>query len=200
MKKTIITGLDIGSSKICATIAELKSQDDFRILGAATYESKGLSGGGVSDLRKLTDSIFSSLSAVEDEAGKKAHNVIVNVGGPHVNGSSYEAALSISSLPRIVIRRDVNRVNNVAKDLSISLGEEPIHIVPLGYSLDAQEGIENPLGLYGTKLKTRLYIISCASNLIRNITKAVNNAGYEISNIAYSGLAASHVLSDEEKT
>ena len=200
MKRKIITGLDIGTSKVCATIAELKENGELSILGAGLAPCSVLSEGVVSDLDKLTDSVASALETAEDKAKVKAHNVFANAGGIFVKGNSYDGAFLYSTTPRAVIKRDVNKVINIAKDLSVSLGEDPIHLIPLIYSLDNQEGIENPLGLYGAKLKVRLYIITCASNIIKNIAKAISHAGYEMADIIYSGIATSCVLSDEEKS
>ena len=199
MRKNIITGLDIGSSKVCCTIARVKDKGKLDILGTGLSKTNGITRGFVSDLDKLTDSIASSISLAEDSANIKACNIIANAGGPSVKGSSYDGALSLSYIPRIITKRDVSKVINIARDLSVSLGEEPMHLIPLGFTLDNQEAIENPVGLYGVKLKVKLYIITCATNLLRNITRAVNHAGYEVKDIIYSGNAASYVLSEDEK-
>lgn len=207
MKKNIVTGLDIGGSKVSAVIAEVKEKSaPFNILGAGEARSSGMWHGTVSNLANLTDSIAAALSAAEEKAGLKgralikAHNIIANVGGPSVKGGVYEGAIFLSHVPRVVTRRDINKVIGIARDLSISLGEEPVHLIPFGYTLDNQEGIENPLDLYGVKLKVKLYIVSSATNLIRNIAKAVNNAGYEAKEIVYTGIANSSMLDDEEKS
>jgi len=200
MRKKIITGLDIGTSKICAAIAEITQAGKINIRGIGVSPCDSVSGGVVSNLDKLTDSIAAALGTAEEKAKFRAHNIIANIGGGAVKGGSFEGALRFSSMPRGVLSRDIRKVIGVAKDLSVSLGEDSLHLIPLGYTLDSQDGIENPLGLYGTRLRVKLYIITCMTNLLRNIHKAVNHTGYELKEVIYTGMATSRLLSDEEKT
>ncbi|MBL7068488.1 MAG: cell division protein FtsA [Candidatus Omnitrophica bacterium] len=198
--RNIMTGLDIGTSKICAAIAGVSPDGKIEIRGIGLAEAKGINKGFVSSLDKLIDSVSTAVKAAEDEAGVKAHNVVTNISGSSVAGKLNEGLVHLSRRGREITRRDINGAIETTKNISLTLERDFLYCVPQEFVVDDNAGVEDALGLFGTKLKVRLYVITALATHIQNISKAVSYAGYELTDIVPTLVAsASCILRDEHK-
>ncbi|MBW2083585.1 MAG: cell division protein FtsA, partial [Deltaproteobacteria bacterium] len=68
MAEEIIVGLDIGTTKICAVVAEARP-DDVEIIGMGTYPSEGLRKGVVINIEHTVNSIKEAVEEAETMAG-----------------------------------------------------------------------------------------------------------------------------------
>ncbi len=197
--KNVITGLDIGTSKICAAIAEITPDQRCEVRGVGLADAKGVNKGFVSNLDKLIDSITRAVQSAEEKTGIKAHNVITNISGASVSGGLHEGLMPLSRRGREVAKRDIAKVIEMAKHISFSLEKGFLYAAPQEFVVDDNDGIENPLGLFATKLKVKLYVITSLLSHIQNISKAVSYAGYELLDIIPTTVASpSGVLKDED--
>ena len=190
MKNSLVTGLDIGTSKICAAIACTHQDDGVQIKGIGLADAKGINKGFVSNLDKLIDSVNKAVRSAEEKAGLAAHNVVANISGPSIAGSLCEGLIPLARRGREITRNDISRVIEITKDTSLSLERDLLYAVPHEFIVDDNNGIENPLGLFGTKLKVKLYVITALATHLQNISKAINYAGYELLDIVPTAIAA----------
>ncbi|HOD55589.1 MAG TPA: cell division protein FtsA, partial [Candidatus Cloacimonadota bacterium] len=158
MKERIITGIDIGSSKISSVIASINNDNKLQICGMGTSPSEGISNGKVQDLKVFSDAIHNALSIAEKVAGFEADNLYVSIAGPHIMFKVTQGRISLASGqgPSEIEQIHVEQViNDAVLDLKRHISNdkyEIIHCIPQYYTIDSQENILNPIGMIGYAL------------------------------------------------
>ena len=195
---TTILGIDIGSSKICAIIAE-KSDDEIKILGAGIAKSQGLKKGIITNIELASKSIKNALNDAKRVAGTQYEKVIVSISGAYTKSIDSSGVVNIPN--RDIGVREINRAMQMADhNANIPNEYEKLHILPYNFKVDDQEFIEDPLGMSGARLEVQTHIITAQKSSLSNLEKAVKSAGVEIDNIVLGGYASSiAVLNDDEK-
>jgi cell division protein FtsA len=179
-KETIITGLDIGSSKVSAVMAEIDRGGAFRVLSHVTMPSKGMVKGAFLDLSESVDVVSKVLAAIRSKTLKRPSNIYVNITGLSVKGSRSRGMVPLALRGREVTKRDIDRCIDVASTVHLPFDREIIHKVVQNFSVDDQPWINCPLGLYASRLSSEVYIITASVNHIQNLYKCVNNTGYDV--------------------
>ncbi len=195
---TTILGIDIGSSKICAIIAE-KSDDDIKILGAGIAKSQGLKKGIITNIELASKSIKNALNDAKRVAGTQYEKVVVSISGAYTKSIDSSGIVNIPN--RDIGIREINRAMQMADhNANIPNEYEKLHILPYNFKVDDQEFIDDPLGMNGARLEVQTHIITAQKSSLSNLEKAVKSAGVEIDNIVLGGYASSiAVLNEDEK-
>ncbi len=194
----LIVALDIGTTKVCAIVAEIKSPDEINVLGVGTHPSNGLKKGAVVNIDKTIESIKSAVDQAEDMSGCEIRNVYVGVAGGHVQGMSGHGMITLKS--KEVTAPDVDRAIESASAVMIPSDREVLHVIPQEYIVDGQSGIKDPVGIYGMKLETKVHIVTGQITAAQNLVKCVHNAGMDVSDMVLEQIASSEaVLSNDEK-
>jgi len=195
---TTILGIDIGSSKICAIIAE-KNGDDIKILGAGIAKSQGLKKGIITNIELASKSIKNALNDAKRVAGTQYEKVIVSISGAYTKSIDSSGVVNIPN--RDIDIKVINRAMQMADhNANIPNEYEKLHILPYNFKVDDQEFIEDPLGMSGARLEVQTHIITAQKSSLSNLEKAVKSAGVEIDNIVLGGYASSiAVLNEDEK-
>jgi cell division protein FtsA len=198
MKKKIFCGLDIGNSKLAAILARVEKQR-IHIIGNEILPVKGLSRGVVKDLAGLAD----CAQAVLDKLRKKTKikDIFVSVNGEYVSARASFAAFALSEgTNHHVSLSDIKYLRRQARLLGSRIDETLLHEFPQDYILDGAHSTFSPLGLLAKKIQLNSYLLSAPQALTGNIETALRQAGYEVQEIVYSGIASSFsVLSEQEK-
>lgn len=193
----IIVGLDIGTTKVCAIVAEVK-EGRLEIIGVGSSNSSGLKNGVVVNIENTVDSITKAVEEAELMAGYQIQEVVVGIAGSHIRGLNSKGIVAIKS--REVARQDVDRVISAAKTIAIPLESEVIHVIPQEFIVDDQDDIKHPVGMSGLRLEARVHIVSASSIAVQNIVKCANKAGLDVSDIILEQIASSEaVLTEDEK-
>jgi len=199
-ESNMIVGLDIGTTKICAIIAELLDDGGLDIIGVGTSPSKGLRKGVVINIEVTVDSIKRALEEAELMAGVDVHSVFVGIAGGHIKGINSRGVIAVSSKSREITPKDVERVIDAAKAVALPVDREVIHVLPQEFIVDGQGGIKEPLGMTGVRLESEVHIVTGAVTSAQNIIKCCNRAGLEVQDIVLQQLASSlSTLSSDEK-
>lgn len=198
----LVAGLDIGSAKTTAVIAEvvgdLPKHPSLRILGVGQSRTTGLRRGVVSDIEETTRAIQKAMTDAERMAGAQVPAVYVGIAGEHVQAMSSHGVAAVGG-PEIT-RADVDRVNDVARAQAIPPDRELLHAIPQEYTVDRNQGIRDPIGMIGTRLETEMYLVTIGASPAMNLRKAVERAGYQIKGLVLEPLAsAAATLTDDEK-
>lgn len=195
---TTILGIDIGSSKICAIIAE-KDGDDIKILGAGISKSQGLKKGIITNIEHASKSIKNALNDAKRVAGTQYEKVIVSISGAYTKSVSSSGVVNIPN--RDIGIREINRAMQMADhNANIPNEYEKLHILPYNFKVDGQEFIEDPQGMSGARLEVKTHIITAQKSSLSNLEKAIKSAGVDIDNIVLSAYASSiAVLNEDEK-
>lgn len=197
----IIVGLDIGTTKICAVVGEI-SQNEINIIGIGTYSSKGLKKGVVVDIESTVASIKKAVEEAELMAGCEIRDVYVGIAGSHISGFNSHGIIAIKGSEKgsEVLKQDIDRVIEAARAVAIPTDREIVHVLPQGYAVDYQKGIQNPVGMTGVRLEADVHIVTGSVTSVRNIVKCANRAGLDVKDIVLESIASSEaVVMKEEK-
>jgi len=202
MRANLITGLDIGTSKTCAVIAELVSdgrrRPELKILGVGQARTTGVRREVVTHIEETTDTIRKAVKEAELMAGVTVDRVWAGISGEHVEASSSLGVVAVGKDE--ITANDLRRVHEVARAVALPPDRESLHAIPQEYIVDHQRGIKDPIGMSGVRLETEVYLVTCSSTVATNIRKAVSRAGYGVQALVLSPLAAARaVLTEDEK-
>ena len=194
-----VLGLDVGTTKICAAIAEV-GNGPARVMGVGTAPSEGLRRGVVVDVDKTVDSIRRAVSQAEVMAGSSVDMAWVGIAGEHVRTFESRGAVAVEGRGHEVAPLDRERAIAAARTVAIPFDQEVLHVIPQGFVLDEQDGIRNPVGMFGVRLETSVYMVTGAVTSVQNLCRSVERAGLEVADIILESLASSQgVLTDDER-
>jgi cell division protein FtsA len=200
-KEKIITGIDIGSTKITTTVASV-SESKVSIIGVSgAITSKGINKGNVIDIDSATEAISASIDKAERMAGVSISNAFVTVNGSHIENLNSHGVVAVSPTQTSEIsKEDVARVIEAAQAVSLPSTREIMHVIPRDFSVDSQEGIKDPIGMSGVRLEVETNIIHGSATAMGNIVKCVNRLNINVEELVYNGVASAEaVLTDTEK-
>jgi cell division protein FtsA len=196
-KEDLIVGLDIGTTKICAVVAE-PTASGVDVIGIGTHPSRGLRKGVVVDIDATVDSIKHAVEEAELMADCEISSVYAGIAGGHIEGFNSHGIVAVKD--REVTDNDVRRVIDAAKAVAIPMDREVIHVIPQEYIIDDQDGIREPLGMSGVRLEAKIHIVTAAVTSAQNIVKCANKAGLNVVDIVLEPLASAEaVLADDER-
>ncbi|MBN2452809.1 MAG: cell division protein FtsA [Candidatus Omnitrophica bacterium] len=198
-KPSVVTGLDIGSSKIAAVMALIGKDGGFEILSHATVDSHGVSKGMVTDVSSLTESVTKALAKLKSGPDRRCGEIYVNVSGGDLKGTRSAGMVPISLRGREITRSDINKSIDAAGTIHLPFDREIVHRIVRGFSIDDQPWIKNPFGLYASRLACEIFVITANSNHIQSIYKCVNDAGYDVKEVVFTGVADGMSLLDKNQ-
>ncbi|MDP3790603.1 MAG: hypothetical protein Q8R38_00980 [Candidatus Omnitrophota bacterium] len=188
-KSTIITGLDISSSKVSTLAMEIFGDGHSAVLAYESQPSKGVSRGGFSDIAQASNSVAKVLTRLCEKIGRPPDNIYANVSGDSIRAERSKGMVPISSRGREITQSDISRCIDAASTIRLTFDREIIHKIVLNFSIDDQSSIKNALGLYASRLYCEVYMVTANLNHIQNMYKCVNDAGYDLKEVVYSGVA-----------
>ncbi|PIS09136.1 cell division protein FtsA [Candidatus Beckwithbacteria bacterium CG10_big_fil_rev_8_21_14_0_10_34_10] len=200
-KGKIISGIDIGTSKITTVIAsQMEETDKVNVIGVATYPSAGLRKSQIVDIEEAIGAITQSVEAAERMAGCSIAKAFISINGSHVKSQNSKGVVAVAEPEGEIIMDDISRVVEAARAISLPTSREILHVIPRDFIVDSQEGIKDPLGMTGVRLEVETHIVTGSSTAMKNLVKCVQELGIDIESLVFSGLAASEsVLTDTEK-
>jgi cell division protein FtsA len=194
-----ILGIDIGSTKVCAIIAQKSDTGDTKILGVGIAKSQGLKKGIITNIDLASKSIKSAIVEAKRAAGMQFERVVVSVSGSYAKSMDSSGIVNIPN--REIGIKEITRAMQVADyNAAIPQEHEKLHVLPYNFIVDGQEFIEDPLGMNGSRLEVQVHIITAQRSSLTNLKKAVKLAGVEIDNLVLNAYASSiAVLGYDEK-
>ena len=199
-----LVALDLGSSRTRVLVAEVFPGEEeilpVRFRGFGEVESGGWRKGTIASLEQVAASVRKAAELAEEMAGVAGESAVVGIGGPHTQGFSTRADLTLSARPREVTRADVRRVMEPARRVPLPPNREILHLIPREFTLDSQDGIRDPIGLYGSRLEAQVHILTGSVAATQNVVTAVNHAGILVETMVAESLATGEaVLTPEER-
>ncbi|HWJ75006.1 cell division protein FtsA [Mesorhizobium sp. BR1-1-16] len=181
-KATIVSILDVGSSKVCCLIAKLKPRElgdvlpgrthAVEVLGIGHQRSRGIKSGVVVDLDKAEQAIRLAVDAAERMAGVTVESLIVNVSCGRLSSEVYSASVSLTG--HEVVENDIKRVLAAGREHTVTPERAPIHSLPIGYAIDGNGGIRDPRGMLGERLGVDMHIVTGESAPLRNLELCIS--------------------------
>lgn len=185
---TTFLGIDIGSTQICAVIAE-KDDVGMKVLGAGVAKSHELKKGVITNIEQASKSIKSAIADAKRVAGTQYEKTIISISGAYTKSVDSNGVVNIPN--HDIGIREINRAMQMADhNANIPNEYEKLHVLPYNFKVDEQEFIEDPLGMNGSRLEVQVHIITAQKSSLSNLRKAVKSAGVEIDNIVLAGYAS----------
>jgi len=199
MKKNIIAGLDLGTTKVGAVIAE-QFEDKIDILGFGVAPSAGLNRGLVANIAKTAEAIREAMSLASNRADIDVKTVNVGVAGEHITSLRHRNYVTISNQDKEIEKADIDRLKADVNTIRIPSDRQILHIIPEEFFIDHQGGIDNPIGMAGSRLEALNHVVLASTPAIQNIRKSVERAGYSVQDYILQPIASSvSVLDESEK-
>lgn len=197
-RKEKIVGIDLGTTKVAAIIAEV-DETDLKIVGVGSTPSNGLKRGVIINLEKAVDSINKAVDEACRMAGFKIDSCYAGISGSHIESINAHAMIATSRVGGVITKRDIERVTEQARAIALPLDREIIHALPIEYTVDTEKGIKDPVGMSGVKLEADVHIVTAAITSAQNIYTALEKAGLKVKDLVLQPLASSYsVLQPDE--
>ncbi len=199
MKNNIVAGLDLGTTKVGAVIAE-RDGINLNILGFGVVPSEGLNRGLVANIVKTAAAISKAMEIASNRAGIDIRELNVGVAGEHIKSLRHRNFVTISNPDKEITQSDIDRIKADVKTIPIPSDRQILHIIPEEFFVDYQGGIDNPIGMCGSRLEAVNHVVLASIPAIQNIKRSVEKAGFSIANYILQPIASSEaVLEDSER-
>jgi len=198
LEPEMIVGLDIGTSKIVAIVAEVSQDNELEIVGFGSHPSRGLKKGVVVNIESTVQSIQRAVEEAELMAGCQIHSVYAGIAGSHVKSMNSHGIVAIKDGE--VVEGDIERVIDAARAMAIPADQKVLHVLPQEFIIDEQEGIREPIGMSGVRMEAKVHLVTGAVSAAQNIIKCIERCGLETDDVVLEQLASSYsVLTEDEK-
>jgi cell division protein FtsA len=196
--KDLIVGLDVGTSKIVAIVAQMHADGHYEVVGLGQHDSGGLKRGVVNNIEGTVASIQRALEEAELMADCKIRTVLTGIAGSHIR--SFNSSGMVAIKEKEVGEADVARVIETAKAVSIPTDQQILHVRAQEFIIDGQEDIREPIGMSGVRLEVRVHIVTGAVSAVQNIVKCIRRCGLEVQDMILQPLASAEaILTQDEK-
>jgi len=196
--RQMVVGLDIGTSKIVAMVAEIDEEGAIELIGMGSHPSQGLKKGVVTNIDNTVEAISKAVAEAERIADVKIASVFAGIAGSHIRSMNSHGIVAIRNAE--VEDEDVERVIDAAKAVAIPADQRIIHVLPQEYVIDDQDGITQPVGMSGVRLEAKVHLVTGSISAAQNITKCIRLCNLEVEDVILEQLASSHsVLTDDER-
>jgi len=198
--RTPVVSIDVGTTKVCTTIADVNDGGVIRVAGVGVTPSKGLHKGLVVNINEAKESIHESIIKAEQASGYKVESAYVGVTGRHVSSLNNRGVVAITRNDRLVRPDDLRRVLACAQSVKTPTDRKLLHVIPRSYAVDGQVGVKNPVGMYGFRLDVETHVITAATTSVQNLVKCIRGIGIDIEDLILEPLASGEaVLTEDEK-
>jgi len=196
----IVVGLDVGTTKISAIVADVDEQNDVNIIGLGVSPSRGLRKGVVINIEATYQSIAQAVHGAEKMADVVIDYVNVGIAGAHISSFNSKGVVAVGGDNKEIDEPDVRRAIEAAKAVAIPPNQEIIHILPRFYMIDDQTGIREPVGMSGVRLEANVHIVMGASTSMQNLIKSCHRAHMDVASVVLEPIASAEaVLNEDEK-
>jgi cell division protein FtsA len=197
---SIIVGLEIGTSKICAVVGEINAANALNIIGLGQARSRGVRKGEIADAALASEDVRNAIVEAEQMANAEIRSVYLGVTGNHVRGFNNHGVHPVVSADREITIEDTQDVIKNAKAINLPVDNTVVHAIRQLFQVDAQHGIQNPVGMYGAKVEVDVHVVHGHVDRLKNSIAVVRGLQLEVEEIVFTGLASAlALLSNEQK-
>ena len=197
---SVIVGLEIGTSKICAVVGEINAANSLNIIGVGQARSRGVRKGEIADAGAAEEDVRNAIVEAEQMANVEIRSVYLGVTGNHMRGFNNHGVHPVVSADREITQDDVQDVIKNAKAINLPADHNVVHAVRQHFHVDGQSGILNPVGMYGARVEVDVHVVHGHVNRLKNSIAVVKNLQLEVDDIVFTGLASAlALLTNEQK-
>ncbi len=197
---SIIVGLEIGTSKVCAVVGDMSPEGVLNIVGLGQSKSHGVRKGEICDAPKAEEDIRNAIVEAEQMADVEIRSAYLAVTGSHIRGFNNRGVHPVVSADREISEEDVQDVIKNAKTINLPAQNHVVHAIRQHFLVDGQDGITNPVGMLGGRVEVDVHVVHGTLNRLQNAIRSVKGLQLEVDEIVFSGLASSlALLTNEQK-
>lgn len=178
IRNGLIAALDVGTTKVCCFIARVQEDGGLRVLGVGHQVSRGIRNGAVVDMDQAETSIRAAVDTAEQLAAERIREVIVNLSGGQPTSRNVSVQMAING--RAVTDNDIRRLLDHGRQQGFTPDRDLIHSIPVGYTVDGNDGIRDPRGMFGDTLGVTIHTVTAALGPMRNLTTVANRGHLDI--------------------
>jgi cell division protein FtsA len=193
-RSSTVVGLDIGTSKVCAVVGEINEAGALSIVGLGQSKSRGVRKGEIVDFNLAQEDIRNAIVEAEQMADIEIRSVYLGVTGPHIRGFNNRGFHPVASHDREIVQEDVEDAIKNAKTINLPAENRIIHVVRQHFLVDGQEGVLNPVGMFGARVEVDVHVVHGLYNRLQNPIKAVKALQLEVEDIVFHGIASALAL------
>jgi cell division protein FtsA len=197
---SIIIGLEIGTSKVCAVVGEMSTEGALNVVGLGQARSRGVRKGEIVDAPAVEEDVRHAIVEAEQMADVEIRSVYLGVTGGHIRGFNNRGVHPVVSADREISEEDVQDVIKNAKAINLPAENSVLHAIRQHFLVDGQDGISNPVGMLGARLEVDVHVVHGHFNRLQNAIRVVKGMQLEVDEVVFNGLASSlALLSNEQK-
>jgi cell division protein FtsA len=189
----IIFGVDIGTTKVCALVGEMRD-GQIQIIGLGNVPAQGMRKGVIVDVAKATVAIATAVEKAEQSSGYQLSQAFVSMAGEHISSTNSQGAVAIGRNGDGVTHEDIERALDAAQAISVPHNREIVHLVPRAYRLDDQSEVRSPIGLHGYRLEVEAHIVTAATPALMNLGQTIDNIGIKVEEFVLNALASGEAV------
>lgn len=194
----IYVGLEIGTSKVCIVVGEVRNDGAIKILGVGQHPSAGVRKGEVVDSETVQTCLHDALMRAEERSDVEVNTVFLAVTGSHIQSINNRGTIRVADEQMEISPEDLEEVKKIARDVPLPKENGYIHSIIQHYFVDGQDKVLNPLGMLGQKLEADYHIVHGVKTRIQNAIKCVREVPLEVEDIVFSPVAAAQVVLNRE--
>ena len=199
-KENHLVGLDVGTSKVAAVVAEPLDDGGLDVIGVGVVEAQGIRGGVVVNVEAAVETIKRAIEEAELTAGVEIDSVALGLSGAHLRAFNSRGVVAVADRDREITGGDVRRAIEAAKAVTLPKGREIVHLLAQDFVVDGHDGVSAPIGMTGSRLEVNVHVVTGSISSTQNIIACVNQAGVAVADMFIEQLAASEsVLTNAER-
>ncbi len=189
----IIFGLDIGTTKVCALVGEIRDRQ-LQIIGMGLAPARGMHKGMVTDVGEASRAMSEAIEQAEQTSGYDLSQAIVSMAGEHISSTNNKGLVAINRNSNGVTRQDIESALDVAQAIPIPHNRQIVHLIPRTFSIDDQDGVRNPIGMHGYRLEVEAHIVTAATPALQNLGQCVDNVGIKPTEFVLNAIASAEAV------
>ena len=196
---TIISGLDLGTTKVCAVIAEQIAERPLRIIGVGQCPSEGVQRGAIVDAEQAVRALGAAMRQAELMAGVEMDSVYTGIAGEYIASLNSTGMVVVGDEGGWIGAQDRAEVLDAAGMVKVPFDREVLHILPQEFVVDGQRGIADPVAMYGVRLEASVHVVTSSVAAVRNIGHSIRRAGVDVRRVVLGPLASSYAVLNEDE-
>src|SRR3954470_12557362 len=197
---SIIVGLEVGTSKVCAVVGEINPTGALNIIGLGQCRSRGIRKGEIADASATAEDIRNAIVEAEQMSDVEIRSVYLGVTGGHIRGFTNRGVHPVVSADREITSQDVEDVTKNAKAINLPAENYVLHAIRQHFLVDGQDGISDPVGMLGARVEVDMHVVHGNFNRLQNPIRVVKGLQLDVEAIVFNGLASSlALLTNEQK-
>ncbi len=194
----IFVGIDVGTTKVCALVGHLSPNRRLRVIGVGVVPSQGMRKGGVISLEGVARAVGSAKDKAERTSGYEITSALISLSGGQISSLNSKGMAGVTG--RTIGYDDVARAVEAARSVVMPYNRTMVHLIPRGFVVDGQSGINSAIGMHGYRLEVEVHIVTAGSTALSNLEKCIEEAEVSVDGWVASSLAsASVVLTETER-